>query len=605
MHRSSAALLAPKCCTIFALSCTIFSLLLPNFSQAQSTDNIVSEQDWITRQQQNTLDEKKRDAEFDTIKKEHERKKEQQTARSENIIIYDNSAGCFLIKEIHLLDADSLAEKERKKITQPFLEKCFKAEILQNLVAAVTNYYQSQGYVTVQILIPKQNIQSGILALKIIEGKIEKISLNQNSFSDRLQKFTAFGNKKGQVLNANDISQGMYQINRLPSNSATMQIKPGSADGLSEVVITNNKKFPARATISYDSLGNNFTGVRRTSFLGSWDNLLSLNDSLNLNYTTNLNDEDRAKDIKSFYVGTALPLGYNTFSYDYSHSEFRGIVLSNNVPTKYNGFSQQSKFSLERVLVNNAKLRITTNNSLTAKNSASYQAGEKQPSSERKLTILNIGLAASSYLNDTTIIYLKPSYSKGLKLLNATKDQDNINQDNAKAQFEVFKFYANFSKKFLLPKTDVSATYVAEIDSQYAQDTLFGSEQFSVGGYYSVRGFRENYITGDSGYYLRNKISFHVGSVLLPFFNKKSPAYLANLNKFKLEPFYDYGYSKYKYSDSGADGRLSGAGLKTIFEGKYFNAALTYSWALGKSRLITATTKENKLIYFEVSASCC
>jgi len=39
----------------------------------------------------------------------------------------------------------------------------------------------------------------------------------------------------------------------------------------------------------------------------------------------------------------------------------------------------------------------------------------------------------------------------------------------------------------------------------------------------------------------------------------------------------DYGYVKNKYID--ADGRLAGAGLKTIFNSKYFTASLTYSWA--------------------------
>ena len=85
------------------------------------------------------------------------------------------------------------------------------------------------------------------------------------------------------------------------------------------------------------------------------------------------------------------------------------------------------------------------------------------------------------------------------------------------------------------------------------------------------------------------------------FFTKN----LVHLNKFSLEPFYDYGYVKNKYVDAGADGRLSGAGLKTIFSSRYFNASLTYSWATNQSRLITSTTKENKLVYFEISTSCC
>jgi hemolysin activation/secretion protein len=85
------------------------------------------------------------------------------------------------------------------------------------------------------------------------------------------------------------------------------------------------------------------------------------------------------------------------------------------------------------------------------------------------------------------------------------------------------------------------------------------------------------------------------------FFDKN----LAHLHKFSLEPFYDYGYVKNKYVDQGASGRLAGAGLKTAFNSKYFNASLTYSFATNRSQLITSDVKENKMIYFEIATSCC
>jgi hemolysin activation/secretion protein len=102
---------------------------------------------------------------------------------------------------------------------------------------------------------------------------------------------------------------------------------------------------------------------------------------------------------------------------------------------------------------------------------------------------------------------------------------------------------------------------------------------------------------------LRNKANFNIGSLILPLINKENPSYLANLNKFKLEPFYDYGHVQTRYNNAG--GRLAGAGVKTIFESQYFNASLTYSWATNRSKLLTATQKENKMLYFEISASCC
>lgn len=603
--------------SFFALIVVILFASFPICSNAADNQNLSSQQDWITRQQQNSLEEKKRDAELNAIKKDRERKKKEEReddGGSASVKVSGRTYTCFPIDEIHLLDADSLSKREQKKLVAPFLGKCFAPEILTNLATSVTAHYHSKGYITTQITIPKQNVESGEFELQIIEGKVEKILLNEDRVTDKMQKFTAFGNPVGKPLNAHDISQGIYQMNRLQSNAASMQIKPGNTVGESEVVVTNNKKIPAHFTVSKDNLGSNFTGVQRINFNSSFDNLLSLNDNIYANYTTNLRDDSREKDIKSFSSGISIPFKHNTFSYDFSHSEFRGQIPSSGSQIKYTGFSQQSKFGLDRLLLNVASLRLNANTSLTVKSTAGYQDNVKQNNSERKLSVINVGFSASSYLNNTTSLYLKPSYSKGLKILNAKQDSANTAKSTARAQFEVLKLYATFSKRFTLPKLGAPVTFSTEMDSQYAKNTLFGSEQFSVGGNYSVRGFRENYINGDSGYYFRNKFVVNLGSLIAPLLKQENKDIssqnffrhnLVHLNTLSFEPFYDYGHIKNKFADNGADGRLSGYGLKTIFSSKFLNASLTYSKSANKSRLITSTIKEDRLVYFEISASCC
>ncbi len=580
-------------------------LLVPALHLDSLSQNVQNQQDWITRQQQNTQEDEKRNAEFDSIKKEHEFKKKEGEIKKSQPLVTGKITKCVLITEIHLLDANSLSNFRKKRIVAPFLGKCMEAETLANIIKSVNDYYQSKNYITTQVKAPKQNLQSGIFKLQIIEGKVEKISFGKDRLIEKMQKFTAFGNVQNDVLKIDEINQGIYQINRLQSNQALIKIEPGSEIGQSIIRIDNNKKFPAKFTIGKDNLGNKFTGLQRTNFSSNFDNLLFLNDNLNLNYSTNLHDENQIKDIKSFSSSFSIPFKYNTFSYDFSRSEFKGQNAGQNASSTLTGFSQSNKFTFDRVLLNQTNLRFSANVSLTEKSSASYLNGDKITTSERKLSILNFGFAASSYINSTTNIYFNPSYSKGLKILNAKKDLSDIYNITPKAQFDVFKLYANFSKKFTLPKINAPATFVSEFSSQYAKQTLFGSEQFSVGGYYSVRGFRENYINGDSGYYLRNKINFNIGSLITPesseFFSKS----LVHLNKFFVEPFYDYGYVKNKYVDFGADGSLAGAGLKTIFSSRYFDASLTYSWATKHSRLVTSATKENKLVYFEITASCC
>lgn len=557
------------------------AILLFSFS-AKADTTTVNEQDWITRNQQNILEEARRSKELEAIEKDRERRKKIDWEQNqENFSASGKPKTCLPINKIRLVDANSLSLFRQKKLIEPFIGKCFEAEILGEIVTKITNYYHAHGYVTTQVTLPKQNLETGILELRIIEGKIEKISLDQDRVIDKMQKFTAFGNIEGDALNINEINQGIYQINRLQSNRATMKIEPGSVDGESKIIIENQKKFPLHVTVGKDNLGNKFTGVQRTNFSSSLDNLLFLNDGLNVIYTANLHDDHLIKNLEAFSSGISIPFKSNTFSYDFSRSEFKGTNAGSTTSLVTKGFSQQNKFSLDRVLLNKADLRISINSSLTSKNAASYQNGVKLSNAERRLTILNLGFSASSYFNNGASLYFKPTYIRGLTALNAKKDQQNISSSTAKAQFEALKFYASAAKKF----TTIPLTFSTEMDSQISKQTLFGSEQFAIGGYYSVRGFKENYVSADSGYYFRNKISF-------------SPGF-----KVTFEPFYDYGYAKNKYD--GSSGRLSGTGIKTIFFNPYFNASVTYSEGLSRSRLIYSNAKESKLVYFEISASCC
>lgn len=597
---------------LLGFSIALFFAPFISYAQNIQEQNTINQQDWIARQQQNKFDEERRLKEQETIRKERVRKNKEMEEESKQAPILGKPATCFPIKTIALNGAKLLSEKQLKKLTDPFIGKCVEGKTLTDLVTLIQSYYNEQGYVMARVSIPEQNIQSGNLELKVLEGKIDEVIIGDNNFTDKMQGFTAFGDLEGEILNLEDINQGIYQMNRLPSNNVTMKIEPAANEGEADIYIINQKKFPEnfplRATVGYDNLGNDFSGVRRTNFSGVIDNLFFLNDSINLNYTTNLDDDNKVKDNKSFTSGISIPLGYNTVSYDYSRSEFLGTNSRVNGSIRLTGFSQRNNITLDRVFYSKGNLRISGNAGLTTKSSASYLNGEKIDTSERKLTVGNIGFVFSDYFKNGVNLYLKPSYSKGLKILNAKQDDLNISGDTPKAQFDYFKFYASLSKRFIIPKTTIPFMISSELDSQYAKQTLFGTEQFSVGGYYSVRGFRENYITGDSGYYLRNKANFNIGSIAAfmiqnneGFFGKN----LSHLNKFSIEPFYDYGYVKNKYVNNGADGRLAGAGVKTIFNSKYFNASLTYSLATNHSRLITETPRENKLVYFEVSANCC
>ena len=164
----------------------------------------------------------------------------------------------------------------------------------------------------------------------------------------------------------------------------------------------------------------------------------------------------------------------------------------------------------------------------------------------------------------------------------------------------MFKFYGNYSQKFLAARTPLS--YSLTFDSQYSNQTLYGNDRFSVGGVYSVRGFHDGSISFDSGYSIKNELNVNLGRALLPYLNQeKIPQFFGQLNRFYLAPFYDYGFATAKNTTS--RGRLSGAGLKLGFNHQHFNASLTFANALSKSQHLLQNHNENSAVYFNLASN--
>jgi hemolysin activation/secretion protein len=473
------------------------------FDKSDASDNLLKQQTQIIQNQQQINNQQKRKREFERIKKQRDQLEQNikdspsSSSPPQTTKASSQAPNCFIVKKIALIDANSLSNRQKQQIKSSFLGKCFDGSTLENLTNQLNSLYQEIGLTTTQITIPQQNISTGNLKLKIIEGKIADIIFDDDKITDKMQKFTAFGLKKGKILNIGDINQGIYQINRLSSNNAKMRIEPGSQEGTSKIIINNNdkKKLPISTKVSYDNLGNNFTGIKRTNISSTIDNLFFLNDQINLSYNQNLDDPSNKKDLRSFSGSISIPFTYNLLSYSHSTTKFRGQNASQeDQPKILTGNSSSNNISIDRTLLNSSKYTISTNLSLTAKKTASYLNKQKPEGSERKLTIGSLSFAISRYFKNGATVYLKPQYNAGLKLLNAKQDEQWLTDDIPKAQFQTFKLYGSISKRFQIPKINAPITLSTQIDSQISKDTLFGSEQFSIGGYYSVRGFRENNI---------------------------------------------------------------------------------------------------------------
>jgi len=390
-----------------------------------------------------------------------------------------------------------------------------------------------------------------------------------------------------------DVAIGLDSMNRLSSNAANVKIFAGSKQNSSIIFIENKSQNKLRLSFSVDDNGSEITGKKRDVIGVSYDNLLHLND--NFNFSRAANDFDKKSgERKGHFVGYnysipfkrhLLTLGYSKYSYSF----FTGDI----VKTRSSGASTTRNAMLDSVLIKRDKYKITTNLQLQNRNNANFTGDLKNQTSSRKATNGSVGISNILFFEDASLL-LRPSYIKGLELLDAKKDDEDVKKNEVHGQFEAFKFYANYSHNLHIPLMQIPFNYNLNFDSQIAKQALYSNDQIFAGGAFSVRGFENGSISGDSGYVVRNDLKFNLGKI---FNAKKLPSIIHN---FSITPFYDYGYVISKAN--GSSGRLSGSGLKFDFIGKNLSASLTYAWVASKSQLLQQDYNENQALYFNVAS---
>ena len=128
----------------------------------------------------------------------------------------------------------------------------------------------------------------------------------------------------------------------------------------------------------------------------------------------------------------------------------------------------------------------------------------------QRLTTARAGLKYAGRLENGTALNANIYLAAGTKLLNATRDE-NLDKTAPRAQFR--KLQMDGSLTFpQVPGMTIQTTYAGQL----APHPLYGSEQISAGGQKSVRGFKGNAISGDSGFYAQTDIIIPFPEQLVP-----------------------------------------------------------------------------------------
>jgi len=571
--------------------------------------------------------------ETDKIRKTRKFDKEKEVDKTK----IKDSKHCILIKQIDLNGNTIYSEKKlRKRFLSKHENQCISKIIIDDIKNNLENFYISKGYTLARVYFNFTKLNENILDVVIYEGIVDEIKIqtptsekSENSFQkllgsiknfrNKTKVFTAFPFKKNKVYNLRDFEQGIDQMNRLASNNVILDTRPDedNKEGYSDIIVKNKPKNTTSVKLGYDNSGSESTGKRKKKATLSQDNLLALNDNIYISYTKDNEDHSSEKFSKSLYSSISIPLGYWTTKASYSKSEYLTTINGVARNFKSSGDTITQNYGIDKVIIRRQKFKNSLGFDLDVKETNSYIEDVKSETGSRKLSIGELYSNNTLYTKAGTF-FLKPSYERGLDWFNAKsddRDSSQMNNTTPRAQFEIFKLYGYWNTNFNLPKTQIPLNYMFAFNTQNSQDTLFGSEQFSVGGQYSVRGFSESSISGDNGYNIRNDLKINTlhllpqnwtKSNLMLFGSKKSLSISNALSRTYLSVFYDYGYARnHKVLNGYEDkGYMSGTGVSLNYNGNYFDWDITYAKGLHSPQYLRTRdniSEDRESVYFNVS----
>ncbi|WP_419786339.1 ShlB/FhaC/HecB family hemolysin secretion/activation protein [Pseudodesulfovibrio sp.] len=464
---------------------------------------------------------------------------------------------CREIREIVLTGVTLLPEKVRKSLTAPYLNKCLYVEDIEKLLGEILKAYIDRGYIAVRPYVQAQDLNSGRLEILIVEGKVERLILKDgNKHSVNLA--TAFPFVKGKTLNLRDIEQGLDQVNRLQSNHATMEVSPGDEAGASIVTISNKPTIPLSVSGTFDNLGGLSTGRHQGGITASLDHPLALNDYLSYTKKKTLFEDGEFHDSEADSLYYSLPFGYYGVQLFYGSSSYRAPVKTSSRTLVARGTNETFRGELDWVAYRDQNQKLSTLIALNTKNSKNYLDGEYLTVSSRKLTILDVdanwysrfpGFIANAGLG----------WSKGLTEFGALKDLDGAATSAPQAQGAKFRYSGGVTVPFDV--LDQGMTFSSQLSGQFALVPLYGSEQLTLGSFYTVRGFNRNSLSGDRAFYVRNEIS--TALPVIPY------------TGITPRPFIGFDYGRIEQFKTANDAELSGAALGVRFSGKHVTGELS------------------------------
>lgn len=399
---------------------------------------------------------------------------------------------------------------EIEVVLMPYTGKQREYGDVRRAIEALREHYRSAGFGAVWIVAPEQDLDRGVVILRIIEARTGKVTLQGNHFFDDANIRSSLpALREGVPPRAGDISANVQLANENPAKQVDVVLRTGDKEGVVDASVDVIDVQPLKAFLTFDNTGNPQTGNYRVGVGVQHANLFNSDHVGTFNYVTSPGKENQV----SLYSGSyRLPLYSQGDSMDFiaAYSDVSaGTTQTVAGPLSFSGKGTVYGLRYNQLLERRGEYshRIVYGLDYRAyKNTCGlgdFGAAGCGPAAV-DVTVRPVSVAYSGNWSQpgqissfyAALSHNVPGATNGRASdFNAARPSPN-GEEGASSHYTILRFGASMVNAF------ASNWQVrAAINAQYTPDALVTGEQFGIAGSTAVRGFLEREIGRDTGHF--------------------------------------------------------------------------------------------------------
>ncbi|MEI8388207.1 MAG: ShlB/FhaC/HecB family hemolysin secretion/activation protein [Verrucomicrobiota bacterium] len=398
----------------------------------------------------------------------------------------------LFIREYRVIGSRVLPRGEVEKAVYAYLGPGRSDQDVEQARGALEKAYHDLGFQTVSVNVPPQRPTRGIVILQVTEATVGRLRVKGSRFYSVEQiKKMAPSLEEGTVPNFNDVQRDIIGLNQIADRQVTPTLKPGVVPGTVDIELTVKDKLPLHGSVELNNRYSANTTPLRLNLSARYDNLWQLGHTIGLGFQIAPQRPSDALVYSAYYIARMPSIDWLGLMLQATrqNSEVATLGGTNSLG---NGEIYGARFLVN--LPSRKGFFHSLSVGMDYKNfTQDLKMGDSIISSPVKYWPFSISYTATSVGK-----HYETELNAGVTFsFRGTSAEEQLEFDNRRYNSDSNFFYFRGSLAHT-QKLPYDFQLFAGVQGQASPNPLLDTEQFSLGGLSTVRGYLESVTAGDS-----------------------------------------------------------------------------------------------------------